>query len=75
MKKLKAFVCVVLLSMMLVGNASANDPTGGSVLSFFTYAVEQVVSFLDAGSSCPIRQCTNCRPTERDENGNCRPRD
>lgn len=73
MKKLKVLLCMTLLSLVLVGNAFASGSSGGGVFSFLAYAVEQVVALLD--DPCPLRQCTNCRPTERDENGNCRPRD
>lgn len=76
MKNLKALVVTLLLSIVLVGNAFATGPSGSGVWTFFADTVESVMSFFRSGESCPLRQCTNCRPTEqRDENGNCRPRD
>lgn len=74
MKKLKVLLCMTLLSLVFVGNAFASGSSGGGVFSFLAYAAERVVALLK-GDPCPLRQCTNCRPTEKDENGNCRPRD
>lgn len=75
MKKLKALVGTLFLSIMLVGNVFATGPSGSGVWAFFADSFDSVMYFFREGESCPLRQCTNCRPTERDENGNCRPRD
>lgn len=76
MKKTKALFCTILLSTVLVGNVFATGPSGTGVLNFLTDAIAGVMSLFDAGGgSCPLRQCTNCRPVDRDENGNCRPRE
>lgn len=72
MKKFRSVLCIALLSTVLVGNAFAGNSLTSSVFSFFDYAINAVVSLLD---DCGPRQCQNCRPTERDENGNCRPRE
>lgn len=74
MKKLKTIACALLLSAMLVGNVFATGSSGAAVWSFLTYAVDGVAAFFSGGGSCPIRQCTHCRPSEEpDEDGNCRP--
>lgn len=74
MKKLQSVFCICLLSTILVGNAFAGTSLSGSVYSFFGDIINAVVE-LASTDSCPLRQCQNCRPTERDENGNCRPRE
>lgn len=73
MKKRQSFFCVALLSTILVGNAFASPLIGAPVFGLLDTAVSAVVSFLR--DACPVRQCQDCRPTERDENGNCRPRE
>lgn len=74
MKKLQSVFCITLLSTVLVGNVFAGSSLSGSVYSFFDDVIGAVVQLLSA-DSCPLRQCQNCRPTERDDNGNCRPRE
>lgn len=74
MKKLKTTACALLLSTVLVGNVFATSSSGAGAWSLLTFAVNGVASFFTGGGSCPIRQCTHCRPTEEpDEDGNCRP--
>lgn len=76
MKKQKAMLFTVLLSATLAGNAFASGPPSIGAFGFFSYVVESVLARFGDGSSCPIRQCTNCRPQDqRDEDGNCRPKD
>lgn len=74
MRKLQSVLCVTLLSTVLVGNVFAGDSLSSSVYSFFDNVINTAVS-LFLRDDCPPRQCQNCRPTERDENGNCRPRE
>lgn len=74
MKKIKTLLCVALLSIMMVGNVFASDTTGGGVFSFFSNMANAVYSlFSGANDDCRPRDCQNCRPEQRDENGNCRP--
>lgn len=73
MKKLRSVFCIALLSTVLVGNVFAGGTVSGSVYGFFDYIIEAVVEMVM--DDCGPRQCQNCRPTERDENGNCRPRE
>jgi len=72
MKKLKSILCVALLSTFLVGNVFAGDTVGIGGFSVFGNIVNAVVSMFSNGD-CPPRQCTHCRPDQRDENGDCRP--
>lgn len=74
MKKRQSFFCIALLSTILVGNVFAGNTAGTSVFRFLDNIVNAVASLMSS-DSCPLRQCQNCRPTERDENGNCRPRE
>lgn len=74
MKKSRSFICIALLSTVLAGNVFAGSSLSGSVYSFFGDIITAVVEFAST-DSCPLRQCQNCRPTHRDENGNCRPRE
>lgn len=74
MKKLKALFCIALLSTCLVGNvfAGGTTTTGAGFFSFFSDAVNAVVSFFR--DECPPRQCQNCKPGGSDPNDpNCRP--
>lgn len=73
MKKLQSVVCIVLLSTVLVGNVFAGGSLSASVNTFFADIINAVVQLVGT-DSCPLRQCQNCRPTEGDDNGNCRPR-
>lgn len=77
MKKLKTFAITLLLSTVLVANVFASDSAGGGgLVSFLTAAVGSVASFFGSrgSDSCPLRQCSDCRPNEgNDDNGNCRP--
>lgn len=74
MRKIKTFFCVILLSTCLVGNVFAGGGAGSGFFGFFDYVMEAVVSMLrSADDDCKPRQCTNCRPQDRDENGDCRP--
>ncbi len=73
MKKVKRVVYTLLLSSLLVSNIFATGFSSYNVTGLLGYAIEQAISLLEGGS-CPLRQCTTCRPTERDDNGNCRPR-
>jgi len=74
MKKIKAILCAMLLSTCLVGNVFAADTTGSNgFFSFFSNAMNAVVSFFSA-DNCPPRQCQTCRPTEDGDNDPiCRP--
>ena len=76
MKKLKALFCAIVLSTCLVGNVFAGGvatTTGAGFFSFFSDAVNAVVS-LFSREDCPPRQCTTCRPGGGNENDpNCRP--
>lgn len=75
MKKPQSVFCTILLSTILVGNVFAGGgAVGMSTFGFLGNVIDAVALFLRA-DSCPVRQCQNCRPTERDENGNCRPRE
>jgi hypothetical protein len=78
MKKIKALFCAILLSTCLAGNVFAGGTTSsGSFFSFFTEAMNAVVSFF-RGDNCPPRQCQTCRPPNEggdDNDPNCRPRD
>lgn len=72
MKKIKSIFCVALLSTLLVGNVFASGTVGIGAFSVLGNVVSAVVS-LFGGTDCPPRQCTHCRPDQRDENGDCRP--
>lgn len=74
MKKIKSLFCVALLSTCLAGNVFAGDTTGTGFFSFFSEAVNAVVSYLSGSDDCPPRQCTMCKPGENDNDPNCRPR-
>lgn len=72
MKKLKALFCAMLLSTCLVGNVFAGDTTTSTgYFSFFSDAVNAVVSYF-RGNECPPRQCTTCKPGDKND-PNCRP--
>jgi hypothetical protein len=76
MKKLRSIFLVTILSTTLVGNVFAGSSVGGGIFSFFDAAVSATVSFLISSRSdgdCPVRVCGNCRPEDRDPNGDCRP--
>ena len=75
MKKIKALLCAMLLSTCLVGNVFAADTTdSGGIFSYFSSAMNAVVSFFIAPDNCPPRQCQTCRPNEDGDNDpNCRP--
>ncbi len=73
MKKSKSIICIALLSVFLAGNVFAGNTVGNGVFSFFDNLVSTVVSLVSQGEDCPPRQCTNCKPEERDGDGNCRP--
>ncbi len=75
MKKLKTLFCAMLLSTCLVGNVFAGGTTTASsgFFSFFTDAVNAVASFFTASrEECPPRQCTTCKPGDKND-PNCRP--
>ena len=77
MKKTKSLFFTMLLSTCLVGNVFAGGvatTTGTGFISFFSDAVNAVVSFF-RGNECPPRQCTTCKPGgDNDPNDpNCRP--
>ncbi|MGH9947088.1 MAG: hypothetical protein ACRD6X_07820 [Pyrinomonadaceae bacterium] len=78
MKKLKPLLLTLVLSTLLTGNLLANGAGyqgGAAVQGLLEYAFGQALMLL-RGDSCPLRQCTNCRPNdEMDDNGNCRPRE
>lgn len=72
MKKFKSLFCAVLLSTCLVGNVFAGGTTtGNGFFSFFSEAVNAVVSFFR--DECPPRQCTTCKPGGDNNDPNCRP--
>lgn len=74
MKKLKAILCILILSIALTGKASAS--TGAdSVIGFFSEIYAEVMSLLGPDDGvCPLRQCTQCKPISQGGTGNCRPR-
>lgn len=73
MRKIKSTLCVVLLSTFLAGNVFAGNTTGGGFFGIFDSFISAVAMLLDGGN-CKPRQCTNCRPEDVDENGDCRPK-
>lgn len=73
MKKMKSFLCIGLLSTILVGNVFAGDTAGGGISSFFNNIINAVISLVAADDSCETRQCQTCRPREDGGSGNCRP--
>jgi hypothetical protein len=75
LKKIKSFICAMLLSAFLVGNVFAGGgTTAGGFFGFFDSFLSAVMSLMvSPADDCKPRQCTNCRPDQRDENGDCRP--
>jgi hypothetical protein len=75
MKKIKSILCVALLSVFLTGNTFAGDTTGGyGIYSFFGNMVNAVYSLFGADDDdCRPRICQQCRPDQKDSDGNCRP--
>jgi hypothetical protein len=74
MKKIKSFFCVMLLSTCLVANVFAGDTGSSGFFGFFDSFVSAVSSLMSSpADDCGPRQCTNCKPDQKDENGNCRP--
>lgn len=74
MKKIKALLCMLLLSTVLVGNVFAGSFTTAGVFGFFDGVINAVVEMVRSADDCPLRICTNCKPGEKDDgNGNCRP--
>lgn len=70
---MKSLFCAALLTIMLVGNVLAGNITGIGFLGFFETVMNAVVELVAGPADCKPRVCQQCRPTERDENGNCRP--
>lgn len=73
MKKIKSILCVALLSIFLVGNVVAADTNGGGVFSFFSSMFNAAYSLVLGADDCRPRDCQNCRPDQKDSDGNCRP--
>lgn len=73
MKKIKSILCIALLSVFLVGNVFAGDSAGIGVFSFFGNMADTVYSLIFSSEDCRPRECQNCRPDQKDSNGNCRP--
>ena len=74
MKKIKSILCVALLSVFLAGNVFAGDSTGGGIYSFFSSMVSSVYSLMSGtDDDCRPRDCQQCRPDQKDSDGNCRP--
>ena len=75
MKKVRLISCTVMLSAILAGNtfASGAVSSGFVVSSLLTALVTSVTQFMRADDNCRPRQCTSCKPNERDDDGNCRP--
>jgi hypothetical protein len=75
MKKLRSVILVTILSTSLVGNVFAGGSVGSGFFSLFDMAVSAAVSLLSGtdDDNCPVRVCGNCRPEDRDPNGDCRP--
>ena len=75
MKKIKSILFVALLSVSLSGNGFAGDTTGsGGIYSFFSSVVDSVYLLLRASDDdCRPRDCQQCRPDQKDSDGNCRP--
>lgn len=75
MKKIKSILCVALLSVFLAGNVFAGATTGGNeVFSFFSNMFSAVYSLMSGtDDDCRPRDCQQCRPDQKDNDGNCRP--
>lgn len=76
MKKIRLISCTVMLGTILAGNvfATSTISTGSIISGLFTSIVVSVELFLRGNDeNCRPRQCTSCKPNERDDDGNCRP--
>ena len=74
MKKIKSILCIALLSTFLVGTVFAGNTTGGNgIFDFFGKMAGAVYSMVFSAEACRPRECQNCRPDQRDDDGNCRP--
>jgi len=75
MKKIRIFGLMLVLSLSLAGNIVASGPVTAVVPGLLSLVVEQALSMLGGGDSCPLRICQNCRPNNEgdDGNGDCRP--
>jgi len=73
MKKMKSILCVALLSIFLVGNVFAGNTGGNGFFDFFGRMAEAVYAMVVGADDCRPRDCQNCRPEQKDADGNCRP--
>lgn len=74
MKKIKSILCIALLSIFLVGTVFAGDTAGGGgIFDFFGRMANAVYSLVAGADDCRPRDCQQCRPEQRDSDGNCRP--
>ncbi len=73
MKKIKSILCVALMSIFLVGNVVAADTGGNGFFDFFGRMANAVYSLVLGADDCRPRDCQNCRPEQKDADGNCRP--
>ncbi len=73
MKKIKSTICIAFLSIFLVGTVFAADTGGNGVFSLFSNMVSVVYRLAGIEENCRPRECQNCRPEQRDADGNCRP--
>lgn len=73
MKRFRTLFLGLALTTVLAGNIFATESIVSAAslsTTLFSSAVNAVLSLLGDNDSCPVRQCTDCRP---DGNGHCRP--
>ena len=74
MKKVKTFLCSLMLSTLLVGNVFAGEFSTAGITGLFQIIINNFLEISKSSDTCPLRICTNCRPgTTDDGNGNCKP--
>lgn len=61
MKKLRAFLCIVIISVSMVSSVSA-DSGSTSGTSWFTDLYKTVVAAVAGGDDCEDKYCQNCKP-------------
>ncbi len=74
MKKLKTMICILVLSIGLVGNTFAGDSVNAGITGIFNNIVTTIMSVVGGSDDCPVRDCSNCKPGDNNT-GNCRPTD
>jgi hypothetical protein len=70
MKKLKTMFCILVLSISFTGNTFASDTVGTGITGIFDKIVTAIMSVVATPADCPLRDCSNCKPSDR---GDCRP--